>query len=198
MKTATMKRRSAKGSGNLFKRDKDGTEHPADWNGVGIFCLRYTVQGKRFKETLRNASGQAITIRSQAEAERRRILAPYQTGDEVETLNHADSMTYEIEKQLRENGDKLSSEDKATVEKELADFKAVRERNNAEEIKTAMEAMTQKVYAIFGKIYQQQGGADGASGADGANGADGGDNAGGAQPNTQNDDGSFNADGSVQ
>ena len=108
--------------------------------------------------------------------------------EEVETLNHADSLTYEMEKQLKENGDKLSAEDKAAVEKELADFKAVRERNNPDEIKTAMDAMTQKVYAIFGKLYQQQGGAQGAPDMGNA----------GPQPGTQNDDGSFNADGSVQ
>ena len=76
--------------------------------------------------------------------------------EEVETLNHADSMIFEIDKQLKELGDKLSAEDKATVENELAEFKKVRETNDAAQIKTAMEAFTQKVYAVFGKIYQQQ------------------------------------------
>ena len=109
--------------------------------------------------------------------------------DEVETLNRADSVTYEMEKQLKENGDKLSAEDKAAVEKELADFKAVRERNNADEIKNAMEGMTQRVYQIFGKLYQQQGGAPDMGGAAPDMGA---------QPGSQNDDGSYNADGSVQ
>ena len=76
--------------------------------------------------------------------------------EEVETLNRADSMIFEIDKQLRELGDKLSAEDKATVENELAEFKKVRESNDAEQIKNAMEGFTQKVYAVFGKIYQQQ------------------------------------------
>ena len=111
--------------------------------------------------------------------------------DEVETLNRADSLTYEMEKQLKDNGDKLSPEDKAAVEKELADFKAVRERNNADEIKNAMEGMTQRVYQIFGKLYQQEGGAAPDMGGMGDMGGQPG-------PNTQNDDGSFNADGSVQ
>ncbi|MGN0779956.1 MAG: molecular chaperone DnaK, partial [Aristaeellaceae bacterium] len=78
--------------------------------------------------------------------------------EEVETLNHADAMIYEMEKQLRENGDKLSEEDKNTVQSEIDAFKKVREGNNPEEIKNAMESFTQKVYAIFGKLYQQQGG----------------------------------------
>ena len=112
--------------------------------------------------------------------------ADKQKKDEIETLNHADSLIYEMEKQLKDNGDKLSDEDKATVQSEIDSFKKVREGNNAAEIKTAMEALTQKVYAIFGKLYQQQGGAPEA-------GAQAGPEAG-----SQNADGSFNADGSVK
>ncbi len=82
--------------------------------------------------------------------------------EEVETLNHADSLIYDIEKQLRENGDKLSDEDKNTLQSEIDAFKKVRETNDAAQIKNAMEGFTQKVYAIFGKLYQQQGGAAGA------------------------------------
>ena len=108
--------------------------------------------------------------------------------EEVETLNHAESLIYETEKQLRENGDKFSAEDKATVESELAAFKKVREGNNAEEIKAAMDNFTQKVYAIFGKLYQQQnpegGNPTGGSNATGT----------GAGPNP---DGTYDADGEV-
>ena len=91
--------------------------------------------------------------------------------EEVETLNRADSMIFEVDKQLKELGDKLSAEDKATVENELAEFKKVRETNDAEQIKNAMEAFTQKVYAVFGKIYQQQGAGDSNAQANGAQNA---------------------------
>ena len=106
--------------------------------------------------------------------------------EEVETLNHADSLIYETEKTLRENSDKLSDEDKNAVQSEIDAFKKVREGNNASDIKNAMEGFTQKVYQIFGKIYQQQAGAQ--------------DPMGGVQPGagTMNDDGSVNADGSVE
>ena len=106
--------------------------------------------------------------------------------EEVETLNHADSLIYETEKTLRENGDKLSDEDKNAVQSEIDAFKKVREGNTADEIKNAMESFTQKVYAVFGKLYQQQ-----AGGADPMNGA-------GPEAGTTNDDGSVNADGSVE
>ena len=106
--------------------------------------------------------------------------------EEVETLNRADSLIYETEKTMRDNGDKLSDEDKNTVQNELDAFKKIREGNNAGEIKNAMESFTQKVYSVFGKLYQQQAGADGNPMNQGP------------QPGTTNDDGSVNADGSVE
>ncbi len=106
--------------------------------------------------------------------------------EEVETLNHADSMIFEVDKQLKELGDKLSAEDKATVENELAEFKKVRETNDAEQIKNAMEAFTQKVYAVFGKIYQQQGAGDPNAQANGAQ-ANGAQNAGNASSDGASD-----------
>ena len=58
--------------------------------------------------------------------------------DEVETVNRADNLIYDLEKQLKDNADKLSSEDKATIETAIADFKKVRETNDADQIKSAM------------------------------------------------------------
>ncbi len=106
--------------------------------------------------------------------------------EEVETLNRADNLIYDTEKQLRENGSKLSQQDKDTVQQEINSFKAVRESNKADEIKTAMDAFTQKVYEIFGKLYQNQGGQEQAAEAQQ-----------GPQGPTENPDGSFNADGDV-
>jgi molecular chaperone DnaK len=109
--------------------------------------------------------------------------------EEVETLNHADSLIYELEKQLRDNEAKLSAEDKATVETEIAAFKKVRESGDAEQIKPAMETLTQKVYQIFGKLYQQEGGAP-AAGGDAGEGSQSGP--------SQNDDGTVNTDYDVK
>ena len=105
--------------------------------------------------------------------------------EEVETINHADTMVYEMEKQLRENGDKLSSEDKETVQHEIDELKKVKEGGDAEAIKAKMEEMSQKVYAIFGKLYQQEGGQPGA------------DAGAGAGPQV-NDDGTIDADAEVK
>ena len=65
-------------------------------------------------------------------------------------------MIYDIEKQLRENGPKLEEADRTAVQDEIDRFKKVREGGKPEEIKPAIDQMTEKVYAIFGKLYQQQ------------------------------------------
>ncbi|MGI6696332.1 MAG: molecular chaperone DnaK [Christensenellales bacterium] len=103
--------------------------------------------------------------------------------EEVETLNRADSFQYEMEKQLKDNGDKLSEEDRATVRSEIDNFKKVREGGNVEEIRRVMDETTQKVYDIFGKIYQQQDAQQGQPHAEGP---------------VQNPDGSVDVDGDVQ
>ena len=108
--------------------------------------------------------------------------------EEAETLNRADSLIYETEKQLRDNADKLSDEDKNTLQTDVDAFKKIREGGNVDEIKNAEEGFTQKVYAIFGKIYQQTQGAG--QGPD----AGAGNNAGN---NGMNPDGTINADGEV-
>jgi molecular chaperone DnaK len=108
--------------------------------------------------------------------------------EEAETLNRADSLIYETEKQLRDNADKLSDEDKNTLQTEVDAFKKIREGGNVDEIKNAEEGFTQKVYAIFGKIYQQTQGAG--QGPDAGAGSNAGNNG-------MNPDGTINADGEV-
>ncbi len=98
-------------------------------------------------------------------------------------------MTYEMEKQLKDNGEKLSEEDKQTVQTAIDDFKKVREGNNVEEIKNAMEPFAQKVYAVFGKLYQHEGAQGGQPTPDA--GAQGGD---GTQTPPTNDDGTVEGD----
>ncbi|MDD6884311.1 MAG: molecular chaperone DnaK [Eubacteriales bacterium] len=74
----------------------------------------------------------------------------------VEVKNQADSLIYQTEKTMGEMADKLDPADKSMLESELAEFKKVREGDNPEAIKSAMEAFSKKTYDVFGKIYQQQ------------------------------------------
>ena len=76
--------------------------------------------------------------------------------EEVEIRNHADSMVYSTEKTLKELGDKISAEDKAKIEAEVANVKKALEGTDNAAIKAASEKLTEVSYEAFGKIYQQQ------------------------------------------
>ena len=94
------------------------------------------------------------------------------TGNEQKvTITSSTNLTEDEINQRVKEAEQYAAEDKATVENELAEFKKVRETNDAEQIKNAMEAFTQKVYAVFGKIYQQQGAGDPNAQANGAQNA---------------------------
>lgn len=89
--------------------------------------------------------------------------------EEVETKNQLDSMIFTFEKTLKDNGDKISDEDKATLEAAIKDAKTELESGDNERIKKATEELSNKGQAIFAKLYQTQQSADnaGASQTDG-------------------------------
>ena len=155
-----------------------------DRNGIVNVSAKDLGSGNEQKVTITASSNMSEDEINQRVKEAEQYAeADKKKKEEVETLNRADQMIYEFEKQLRDNGDKLSDEDKTAVQNEIDAFKKVREGNDPAAIKSAMEEMAQKVYAIFGKIYQQQAPDQQPQGAP--------DNGG------QNPDGSVNGDGQV-
>ena len=155
-----------------------------DRNGIVNVSAKDLGSGNEQKVTITASSNMSEDeINQRVKKAEQYAEADKKKKEEVETLNRADQMIYEFEKQLRDNGDKLSDEDKAAVQNEIDAFKKVREGNDPAAIKSAMEEMAQKVYAIFGKIYQQQAPDQQPQGAP--------DNGG------QNPDGSVNGDGQV-
>ena len=87
--------------------------------------------------------------------------------DEIEVRNNAESLVYNSEKTLTELGDKVSSEEKAKVEEEIANTKKALEGTDTEAIKQATEKLTTAFYAVSEKLYKQaQANGTGATGAD--------------------------------
>ena len=60
----------------------------------------------------------------------------------VETRNQLDSSTYQLEKALKDAGDKLAPEKKSKVEGVLADAKKALESNDGDKMKRALEELT--------------------------------------------------------
>ena len=101
--------------------------------------------------------------------------------EEVETRNQGDQLVYQTEKTLEEMGDKISAEDKASVESALGKLKETLKGNDTEAIKGATDELTKAFYAVSEKLYAQQGAQAGQAGPDmGGAGFNGG-----AQQNTQ-------------
>ncbi|KUO70687.1 MAG: molecular chaperone DnaK [Clostridia bacterium BRH_c25] len=86
--------------------------------------------------------------------------------EEVEARNHADSLVYQTEKNLKDLEDKLSSEDKAKAEAELNNVKEALKGTDTEAIKAASEELTKVFYDISAKIYQANAGGQGPAGAE--------------------------------
>ena len=95
----------------------------------------------------------------------------------VEVKNSAESMIFQTEKTLGELGDKVTDDEKASVQAAIDKLKETVKNGDTDAIKADTEALQQSFYPIAEKLYAQQGGAQGAGpdmGGPGA-GAQGGD-----------------------
>ena len=77
-----------------------------------------------------------------------------QRREEAEIRNNADSLVYQTEKVLREQGDKVSADEKSAVEAPLADLKKALEGNDGASIKAATEALMSASQAFSQKLYE--------------------------------------------
>lgn len=128
---------------------------------------------------------QQITIKSQtglSEAEIERMVKEAEQAAEedrkrkekVELKNQADSLLYQSEKTLKEFGDKVDAADKEKVEAAQKNLREAIEKDDLDAIKKGTEELSEAIYAITTKIYQQNAQAAGAGAANTQNpGSDG-------------------------
>ena len=110
--------------------------------------------------------------------------------DEIEARNNAESLVYNSEKTISELGDKISAEEKAKAEEEIANVKKALEGTDVEAIKQATEKLTTVFYSISEKLYSQAQGQ--------ANGANAGADANAAGPNVDENGNVYDADYKVE
>ena len=75
--------------------------------------------------------------------------------DEVDTHNAADQTVYQTEKTLNELGDKISAEEKASIQNAVDKLKEVNKGTDIAAIKAATEDVQKAFYAVSEKMYQQ-------------------------------------------
>ena len=79
-----------------------------------------------------------------------------QKREEVDVKNQANSLTFEVEKNLKEHGDKISAEDKSKIESDLKDLKEAVEKNELETIKQKTQELTQSSMKMGEAMYKDQ------------------------------------------
>lgn len=81
----------------------------------------------------------------------------------IELRNNSEQIVYAAEKAVTECGDKITEDEKNTVNEACKEARESLAKDDINEIKSAMDSFNQKVQPIFTKIYQQ-GGADNMTG----------------------------------
>ena len=72
----------------------------------------------------------------------------------IDTKNQADNLVYTMEKTLKENGDKMSEEDKKALEDAIEKAKKDFESTETEDLRKGMEELSKVSNDIFTKLYQ--------------------------------------------
>jgi len=96
----------------------------------------------------------------------------------VDLKNQADSITYNLDKTLKDNRDKVDENTAKEIEDAVSEARRVMEGEDAEAIKRALERVTTLSHRLAESLYKGAGPQAGAGGP----GAPGGPGAGGAQP----------------
>jgi molecular chaperone DnaK len=164
-----------------------------DANGILNVTAKDTATQKDQKITITSSSGL-----SKEEVERMAKEADAHAAEDkaqreaIDAKNQLDSMVYNIEKMLREQGDKISGSDRGDVENALADAKKALESNDKAAMDKARETLTQASHKLAEQMYKAAQPAPGAGPTPGATA--GGDAASGNGQGQKKDEGVIDAE----
>src|SRR6201999_2104102 len=136
-----------------------------DANGILNVTAKDTATGKDQKITITSSSGL-----SKEEVERMAKEADAHSAEDkaqreaVDAKNQLDSMVYNVEKMLREQGDKISGSDRGDVENALADAKKALESNDKAQMDKARETLTAASHKLAEQMYKSAQAQPGAAG----------------------------------
>jgi len=75
----------------------------------------------------------------------------------VEKRNQADALVYQVEHTLKEHGDKLGADDRASIEKAIGEVHEALKGEDPARIDRAVETLNQASHSLAKMLYQQQG-----------------------------------------
>jgi molecular chaperone DnaK len=127
-----------------------------DANGILNVLAKDNATGKDTRITITSSSGlskeEVERMAKEAEAH---SAEDKEKREEIEARNSLDSMVYNMEKMLKESGDKVQASDKTDVEAALVEAKKVLADNaKAAELKAALEKLTQSSHKLAEAMYK--------------------------------------------
>ena len=150
-----------------------------DANGILNVTAKDNATGKDTRITITSSSGLSKEeVEKMAKEAESHAAEDKEKREEVEARNQLDSLVYNIEKMLKDAGDKVQAADKTDVEAALADAKKALEGTpSAADLKAAHEKLTVVSHKLAEAMYKATS-ADATASAAGAGTADGASNAG--------------------
>jgi len=127
-----------------------------DANGIMHISAKDKATGKEQSIKIEASSGlsEEEIARMKAEAEAN-AEADKKKKEEIDKLNTADGLIFQVEKQLKDNGDKMSADKKAEVETALAELKKAHENKDFGVLDSASEKLNTAFQAAAAEMHQQ-------------------------------------------
>ena len=126
-----------------------------DANGILHVTAKDKGTGKEQKITIQGGSGlskdEVEKMKNEAKANEATDKAE---REKVDKINQADSLIFQTEKQLKEYGDKISADKKATIESSLNTLKEVHKQQDVAQIDTAVTALNAAWTAASEEMYK--------------------------------------------
>src|SRR5258706_782159 len=126
-----------------------------DANGILNVTAKDNATGKDQKITITSSSGlskeEVEQMAKDADAHAAEDKAQRET---IDAKNQLDSMVYQIEKMVKDQGDKISGSDRGDVENELADAKKALESNDKAQMDKARETLTAASHKLAEQMYK--------------------------------------------
>lgn len=127
-----------------------------DANGILNVSAKDRATGREQKITITASTNlSASEVERLREEARRHAAQDQQRKSLVEARNEADSFAYQMEKLIKESGDKMPANDRAALESKIRELRKVMEGDNAARIREVIEELKQASYAVSQQMYGQ-------------------------------------------
>src|ERR1700756_3043580 len=126
-----------------------------DANGILNVTAKDNATGKDQKVTITSSSGLSKEeVERMAKDAEAHAAEDKEQREAVEARNGLDSLVYQVEKTLKEHGEKISGSERGDVENAIADAKKAREANDKAQMDKAHETLTQASHKLAEQMYK--------------------------------------------